>query len=224
MTTIKTTHLEELVKTMCFLRAQNGCSWDREQTPESLRPYILEEAYELVDAIDSGDTAEILSELGDLLLQVVFQAQIFTEQGLFNLDDVARGINDKLRRRHPAIFSPGQITDKESGWEQIKQQELKERGKKTDFASRQPTNLPALKLADKCCRYLNKTSTLANIEQNTDEHLNPLSRPEPLLEEDLAEQLFNLVCQAQKQGIDSDLALRKYALKRLQKVNQSGCN
>jgi MazG family protein len=221
MTTEEIGQLSQLIKTMRQLRSQNGCAWDREQSPESLRPYILEEAYELIDAIDAGDTGEILAELGDLLLQVVFQAQIFSERGLFGIGDVAAGINTKLQRRHPHIFSC-EKNSTHADWEQIKQQELQEKGKEVDFASRQPANLPALKLADKCCRHLSKNSTTAA------EFLNPERRPEPQMEypseESLAEGIFNLVYQAQQLGIDSDLALRKYVLNLLQKADQDGCN
>ncbi len=213
--------LSKLVSTMRLLRSQNGCSWDREQSPESLRPYILEEAYELIDAIDRGDTNDILAELGDLLLQVIFQAQIFSEKGLFGIGDIAEGINSKLQRRHPHIFSTEETSKKHPDWEQIKQQELQEMGKPTDFASRQPVNLPSLKLADKCCRYLSKKSTTTGPPFEPGElHL---SLDEPISEEKLAEGLFSLVFQAQKQDIDCDLALRKYVLNLLHKADQKGC-
>ncbi len=213
-------HLSELITTMRQLRSADGCPWDREQSPESLRPYILEEAYELVDAIDAGDTQEILAELGDLLLQVIFQAQIFSERGLFGIGEIAEGINIKLRRRHPHIFSLTTGQKQHPDWEQIKRQELKEKGQATDFASRQPANLPALKLADKCCRHLSKASSspdnlpyLERLGNSPIENLN---------EETLAEEIFELVFLAQQHGIDSDLALRKYVLNILQKADQKG--
>ena len=221
MTTEEIKQLSELIKTMRHLRSQKGCAWDRAQSPESLRPYILEEAYELIDAIDTGDTGEILAELGDLLLQVIFQAQIFTEKGLFGIGDVAEGINRKLQRRHPHIFSLDEKIKDHPDWEQIKQQELKDRGKATDFASRQPVNFPSLKLADKCCHHLSKNSETRErfLKQET---LNDLQAGN-ITEDRIAEELFNRVHLAQQQGIDSELALRNYTLNLLRKADQNGC-
>src|ERR671937_1938407 len=93
-----------LVEIMARLRGPQGCPWDREQTPESLRPYLLEEVYEVLEAIDAGDPAHLRDELGDLLLQVVFQSQLAAEAGRFTVADVARAIADKLVRRHPPGF------------------------------------------------------------------------------------------------------------------------
>ncbi len=220
MTPEEIKQLSELLNTMRHLRSQNGCSWDREQSPESLRPYIIEEAYELIDAIDTGDTDEILAELGDLLLQVIFQAQIFSERGLFGIGEIAEGINRKLQRRHPHIFSEA-MNSEHPDWEQIKQQELKEKGKEIDFAARQPVNLPALKLADKCCRHLSQDSTTAETFLSSASLHDP--RKENLSEDKIAEGIFYLACQAQQQGIDSDLALRKYVLNLLRKADQKRC-
>ena len=99
--------IDLLLEIMSTLRGPGGCPWDAEQTPESLAPYILEEACELIDAIEAGDKNEIMDELGDLLLQVVFQARIFEENGLFDFDDVANTISEKLIRRHPHVFKEG---------------------------------------------------------------------------------------------------------------------
>ncbi len=96
--------MDRLLAIMERLRSPSGCPWDREQTPESLRPYIIEEAHEAVEAVTAGDPAEIRDELGDLLLQVVFQAQIARERGQFEFEDVARAICEKLLRRHPHVF------------------------------------------------------------------------------------------------------------------------
>lgn len=211
MTATEIRQLAELVETMRHLRSEDGCSWDREQTPESLRPYILEEAYELVDAIDSGDIDDILAELGDLLLQVIFQAQLYSEKGLFGIGKIAEGINCKLRRRHPHIFSANKIAGQYPDWEQIKQQELAEKGKPSDFRSRMPINLPSLKMADKACRYLQKNDT----NQRT------ATQVKNLTEETLAEAIFNLVSDAQQNGIDSDLALRKYVLNLLKQQQEN---
>jgi XTP/dITP diphosphohydrolase len=116
--------LQELIEVVAKLRDPNGgCPWDLEQTPQTLTPYIIEEAYETVDAIQSGDKNAIAEELGDLLLQVVLQAQIASEHGDFSLKDVAVGISQKLIRRHPHVFgdtSVQSIDEVRQNWEQIK--------------------------------------------------------------------------------------------------------
>lgn len=118
--------IDRLLRIMRRLRGPDGCPWDREQTLESLKSNLIEETYEVIDAIESGDRAELRGELGDLLLQVVFQAQICDESGSFNFNDVANGIADKLVRRHPHVF--GNVQADTSGevlrnWEKIKKTE-----------------------------------------------------------------------------------------------------
>lgn len=211
-----TLQLSGLFKTMRRLRSETGCPWDRGQTPESLTPYILEEAYELVDAINSGDTQEILSELGDLLLQVVFQAQIHTERNLFGIGEIAEGINLKLQRRHPQIFCNNPEITQFPDWEQVKQQELKECGKPTDFLTRQPKNLPALKLADKCHAQLLKNSEIDSRPAKQNDSTSQKN------EEHIAASLYALVGQARRQGIDCESALRKYVLQQFPKENKNG--
>ncbi|HOJ94988.1 MAG TPA: MazG nucleotide pyrophosphohydrolase domain-containing protein, partial [Fervidobacterium nodosum] len=95
---------ERLVEIMATLRGENGCDWDKAQTHESLKPYLIEEAYEVLNAIDLKDDEELKEELGDVLLQVVFHSQIAKERGVFNIDDVIDTLNDKLVRRHPHVF------------------------------------------------------------------------------------------------------------------------
>jgi XTP/dITP diphosphohydrolase len=119
--------LAELIRVVAQLRSpEGGCPWDLAQTPESLTPYIIEEAYETVDAIGSGDTAAIAEELGDLLLQVVLQAQIFAERQQFSLKEVAQGISAKLVRRHPHVFgnlAVAGVEEVRANWESIKNSE-----------------------------------------------------------------------------------------------------
>lgn len=141
--------VNKLLQIMATLRAANGCQWDRKQTPQSLKPYILEEAYELLEAIDTGDPECICDELGDLLLQVVFQAQIFSEADVFSLKDVADSISSKLERRHPHLFAAASHEEHQHRWEEIKQQERAARGQSNKVADRIPNTLPALKRADK---------------------------------------------------------------------------
>ena len=135
-----------LVEVMRHLRAPGGCPWDREQTLQTLKPCLLEETYELLEAMDGDDLALHVEELGDVLLQVVFQCAIREEEGLFAFDDVAAALADKLVRRHPHVF--GEATANSSGevlrnWEAIKQTE---KGKKPDRSAIDgvPATLPAL--------------------------------------------------------------------------------
>src|ERR1700687_173904 len=117
---------EKLVAVQARLRAPNGCPWDREQTHESLRTYLIEEAYEVLEAMESGDDAKFAEEMGDLLLQIVFHSQIAREEGRFTVSDVISEIHDKMLRRHPHVF--GETPAKDSAdvlrnWEQIKEEE-----------------------------------------------------------------------------------------------------
>src|SRR5204862_1863688 len=117
---------ERLVKLQARLRAPNGCPWDVEQTHLTLRTYLIEEAYEVLEALESGNDARFAEELGDLLLQVVFHAQIATEQGRFTAADVVREIHQKMVRRHPHVFGEKRAKDATEvlkNWEQIKAEE-----------------------------------------------------------------------------------------------------
>lgn len=133
-----------LVELIATLRAPGGCPWDQEQTHRSLRPNLLEECYEVLDALDSSEGSRLAEELGDLLVQVVFHAQIAREQGEFALEDVMRSINSKLIRRHPHVFGDVQLStarEVEVNWERIKSTE-REAG--TSLLEGVPKSLPAL--------------------------------------------------------------------------------
>ena len=103
-------NLEKLIETVRILRSPQGCEWDRAQTHKSLKPNMLEEAYEAIDAIDSGDIANLREELGDVLLQVLLHSQIADDEGEFNLDDVAKELNEKLIHRHPHVFGNTKVS------------------------------------------------------------------------------------------------------------------
>src|SRR3984893_19608037 len=114
---------EKLVAVQKRLRAPQGCPWDREQTHATLRPYLIEEAYEVLDALDAGDDAKFADELGDLLLQVVFHSEIARSEGRFTVADVLRAIHDKMVRRHPHVFGTASAKDSAQvlqNWERIK--------------------------------------------------------------------------------------------------------
>ena len=135
-----------LIEIMRRLRAPEGCPWDREQTHESLRPYLIEETYEVLDSIDRRHYEELKKELGDVLLHIVFQAQLAKEEQLFTIHDVLREINEKLIRRHPHVFADGKVestADVLKQWEQIKLQEQT----KPRLLDGVPKAQPALNLA-----------------------------------------------------------------------------
>ena len=123
---MKYPNLEKLVDIIAVLRSENGCPWDREQTHKSLRPNMLEEAYEAVDAIDDGDILNLREELGDVLLQVVLHAQIAKDNGEFDIEDVAKELSDKLIHRHPHVFGTEKVADSQEvleNWDKLKKEE-----------------------------------------------------------------------------------------------------
>ena len=120
-------NLEELIEVVRILRSENGCPWDREQTHTSLRPNMIEEAYEAVDAIDEKDSAHLREELGDVLLQVLLHSQIASEHNEFTLDDVAKELKDKLIHRHPHVFGNAKVNSADDvvvNWDKLKQEEI----------------------------------------------------------------------------------------------------
>src|ERR1700733_7860136 len=139
---------ERLVGIMARLRAPGGCPWDREQTFDTIKPYLLEEAYEVFDAIDQRDWPGLAEELGDLMLQAVFFAQMASEEGKFRIDDSLDAIAEKLIRRHPHVFGDGTAKtsdDVKRRWDEIKADEKKQRGKpQHGRLNSVPRNLPAL--------------------------------------------------------------------------------
>jgi len=137
---------DELVDIMALLRSERGCPWDREQTHESIRPYLIEEVYEVLRAIDDRDDEELKAELGDLLLQIVFHAQIAKEEGRFDIEDVIRTNIEKLKRRHPHVFGRTAVSGTEEvleNWERIKGEE-RGNDKPASALDGVPRELPAL--------------------------------------------------------------------------------
>lgn len=197
--------LVNLLETMRTLRSANGCPWDAEQTPESLAPYILEEACETIEAIESGAPEMIVDELGDLLLQIVFQAQIFSESGDFDFADVAAGIDAKLIRRHPHVFANYKlsITAEElaTQWERIKQAE--QTGRPLHPLGQLPGNLPALQRAQKLM------ARAIRMGIDIKEHLPRNSTEQKLTEAELGMALLSLARQAEFSGLDAEQTLRK---------------
>lgn len=199
--------LHELLATMQALRAPGGCPWDAAQTPESLAPYIIEEACEAVEAIETGEPAKVLDELGDLLLQIVFQAQIFAERGRFDFADVAAAITVKLQRRHPHVFagdtSAGSAEELARQWERIKRGEQAAQAAASRPPHHLPRHLPALQRAQKLVSRSRRGSfTVGRL---------PPCCPDSsgLSEEALGLSLLTLVQQAEACGLDAEQALRR---------------
>ena len=221
--------LDSLLKIMQTLRAPNGCPWDAKQTPESLTPFILEEACELIDAIEQGSTELILDELGDLLLQVVFQAQIFSEQQQFDFHDVATGIADKLVRRHPHVFDrcgPGvQESELDKQWDEIKRSEATHN--KSCLADHLPSKLPALqraqKLIMKTCQAGRQVELPAAHHERLKQFSKSINKREKLQldEETLGMILFQLVTMAHDSKLDAEAALRKITRKTIKRLDSN---
>lgn len=141
---MKYENLEKLLETVRVLRSPNGCEWDRAQTHSTLKPNMLEEAYEAVDAIDTGDIANLREELGDVLLQVVLHSQIADDNGEFNIDDVAKELNEKLIHRHPHVFGNTKVSSTEdiiNNWDLLKKEEKKDRKSAMDGISKSQSAL-----------------------------------------------------------------------------------
>ena len=139
--------VEAIFEVVHRLRAPGGCPWDREQTHESLRPYLLEETYELLEAIDSGDDGKMMEELGDLLLQVAMHAEIAAESGRFDAAQVSEAVAAKMVKRHPHVFGDVSVANAEEvlrNWEQQKMHESRKAGNDESVVDRVPATLPAL--------------------------------------------------------------------------------
>jgi tetrapyrrole methylase family protein/MazG family protein/ATP diphosphatase len=201
------------------LLAPDGCPWDREQDYRSLRRYVLEEACEVIDAIDAGDREGLRDELGDLALQVVFLAELARKAGDFGPDDVIRSIVDKLVRRHPHVFGDVSVSGSAEvlkNWEAIKAGEKSDRG----VLEGVPHSLPALyraqRMSDKVSRVGFDWPDGAGSRDKVDEELDELDRAvqsgnRDEVEHELGDLLFALVNLARHHGVDAEMALRKTA-------------
>ena len=207
-----------LADLMAFLRSENGCDWDRAQTLESLRPYLLEEAHEVLDALDQADDTDThCKELGDLMLQVIFQAQIRREQKAFDAGDVCRAITDKLIRRHPELFDPNHSGEKR-GWEEIKalEREANPHAREGLFDS-VPKALPALlrayRMGEKAHEvgfdWPDTVGVIEKIEEELGELKEAIQKQhaENMMEE-LGDLLYAIVNLSRHLGIDPESALR----------------
>jgi len=200
---------------MARLRSPNGCPWDREQDHKSIRFHAVEEVYELLDAIEANDDKEMQEELGDLLLQVVFHAQLARERGAFDFEAVAKHIVDKLIRRHPHVFGDSKAKTVDAvwaQWEQIKKAEKK--GTKHDRPSALdgiPKHLPALLRAEKVLKKAYKAKLLGRRSRPT----------KGLTREALSRRLFELVDSAQQRGWSAEELLRTETIDRERLLRKS---
>jgi MazG family protein len=209
--------LTRLVAVMRRLLGAGGCPWDREQSFETLRKYVLEEACEVIDAIDSGDRAALREELGDLLLQVVFQAELGRREGSFAIDDVVSGIVDKLVTRHPHVFGHLDAKDADEvlgNWEKIKAKEKGERGILAGVPRSMPALTRAQRVGEKVSRVGFDWEDARGSRAKVDEEVCELDRAiedgnAESIEEELGDVLFALVNLARHLKVDAEGALRQ---------------
>jgi XTP/dITP diphosphohydrolase/tetrapyrrole methylase family protein/MazG family protein len=202
--------IEDLRRTMARLRAPDGCPWDREQTHQTLARCLIDECSELLDTIDRNDLPHMREELGDVLIQVVFHAQLASERGEFNFDDVAREINEKLIRRHPHVFGTGHADTSAKVievWEKVKAQEKAAAGKTESTVFKQlPPRLPALMFAEDVWKQIQKKKLPADGVVDTAQ-VDALGRH--LDAATLGRMLFELTAAARFKGLDPEGALRQ---------------
>lgn len=209
---------EELCRIMHRLRAPGGCPWDREQTHSSLVKYLIEESYEVAEAVEAGDDEELAEELGDLLLQVLFHAEIAEEENRFNILDVIEAISAKMIRRHPHVFGDSEVEDSAEvlrRWEAIKREE---RGEESTYLHGIPNQLPALLKAQ---RYQSRAAQvgfdwndIGQVFEKVREEVLELGNANregtaDKIEEEFGDLLFALVNWARFKGIDAEEALQR---------------
>ncbi|HEY3131250.1 MAG TPA: nucleoside triphosphate pyrophosphohydrolase [Acidobacteriota bacterium] len=211
----------QLLELMDILRGENGCPWDKEQTRETLKPMLVEEAFEVIEAMD--DPAALCEELGDLLFQVVFHTRIAKEEGEFDMRDVVRGVYEKMVRRHPHIFGDQKFSDSDQvlkSWEEIKHQEKRQSGKpeKTSVLEGVPKSLPALyralQLTAKAARVGFDWPDTASIAEKMQEELDELHRAEKendmlRIADEIGDIFFVAVNLARRCGVDPETALSR---------------
>lgn len=215
---------DRLIQIMARLRSADGCPWDRKQTSPSLKPYVIEEAYEVVEAIDGGEPGELCEELGDLLLQIAFHCQIASENGEFDFNDVVDAICEKLIRRHPHVFADVEADDAGAvlrNWERIKQKEKEKEsgsGEPASIFDGIPGYLPALmqaaKMQDKASRvgfdWQCADDAAAKVWEETEEFREALaSGQRDRIEHEMGDVLFAVVNMARLLDMDAEETLRR---------------
>ena len=215
----ETEELRQLIHLIRTLRAPGGCPWDRQQKKEDIGKYILEEAYEVADALDNPDARALKEELGDLLFQILFLTEICTEAGLFSLDEVMDGINEKMIRRHPHVF--GDITvhsvqDVKRNWQKIKEDERQDKKNGENLFASIPRSLPALKRAQKITSiaatygfdWKDTASVLEKLKEELQEFKTAFGTQNNIsMEEELGDILFTLVNVSRFLHVDAETVL-----------------
>lgn len=192
---------DELLEIAAQLMGPEGCAWDRKQTFTSLQPYVLEEAHEVIEAVDSDSDEKIIEELGDLLYTVIFYAKVAQRLGRFSLEDILCCEIDKLIRRHPHVFGDLKIDSEEElekNWEKIKSQEKGKEKRSHAFEGIAPT-MPLVAKAQKSLRIMMKSSFPIFSDR----------RKTPFSEKDIGDELLHLVWLAENSGVDAESALRR---------------
>ncbi len=215
----KKTTLEDLIELMATLRSENGCPWDRKQTKDSIKPYTLEEAYEVVEAVDERDPQKIREELGDLLFQIVFYAQLLQEEDNIDMYDIMEMIYSKMIRRHPHVFGEINVKNAEEvlvNWEQIKQEEKKvERSSVLDGVPKElPSLLRAHRIQSRASHIGFKWESFDQILEKLDEEFYELRQAYKHgiieeIEEEFGDLLFVLVSISRFLKVNPEDALRK---------------
>jgi len=204
-----------LVDIIAKLRAPDGCPWDKKQTHASLRENLLEECYEVLEALDEGNSDKLCDELGDLLMQVILHTQIATEAGEFELGDVVKSINTKLIHRHPHIFGSKKVKDAEEvalNWEELKREE---RGADTSILASAPKQMPALGYSQEIQRRVAQVGfdwkDIDGVIEKLTEEISELKRADSQERkaQEFGDLLFTLANIARWLGIDSEAALRQ---------------
>ena len=211
------TSFESFAEIVAHLRAPNGCPWDREQTHESLRKHLLEESYEAISAIDSGNFADMREEFGDLLLQVVLQSQIANEEGQFNVNQVIQGIHSKIVRRHPHVFGDLELDGVQgvlANWEKLKAKERGEKKEEKGLLDGVPKVLPALSQAqeyqDRAGRVGFDWADIEGVLDKVKEEIEEIKSAETDFElaSEIGDLLFAIVNVARWKHVDAESALR----------------
>lgn len=214
----KSYDVEDLITVLEVLRSEKGCPWDREQDHKSIRKDLIEETYEVIEAIDTENPVLLREELGDLLLQIAFHSQIETEQGRFDIHDVANDICVKLIHRHPHVFGTVEADTTEkvlSNWEKIKSEE-KERKTVTDKLRAIPPMLPALMRAEKvgkkakCFDFANADEVLIKLREETEELNEAMIESDAShMEEEIGDLLLTVTSLCRKLSVDPEVALNR---------------
>jgi MazG family protein len=207
---------ERIVGLMARLRGDGGCPWDRVQTLETLRPYLIEEAYEVLEAVDAGDVVHHREELGDLLLQVVFHAEIRRREGAFDAADVAHGIADKLVRRHPHVFDHAHAGDASGAlarWEEMKRREKQDRSVIDGVPSELPALLRAQRIGEKAANvgfdWRDPKGPVDKLQEELRELEEAIaSKDAAAIEAEIGDILFAVVNVSRHLGVSSENALR----------------